>query len=66
MAKKVATKTIKITYFKSVIGFSKIHKGTIRALGFHRLNQTVEKPDNPAIRGMLAKVAHLVRVEDQE
>ncbi len=66
MAKKTSAKTIRITYFKSMIGYSKVHKGTIRALGFHRLNQTIEKVDNPALRGMLAKVANLVRVEDQE
>jgi large subunit ribosomal protein L30 len=58
--------TIRITYVKSAIGQSKDQKETIRALGFRRLNQTVERPDNPSVRGMINKVRHLVRVEDEE
>ena len=58
--------TIRITYVKSAIGQSKDQKETIRALGFRRLNQTVERPDNPSVRGMINKVRHLVRVEGEE
>ncbi len=57
--------TIRITYFKSTIGFSRDQKETVRSLGFHRLNQTIEKPDNPSVRGMVAKVSHLVRIEGE-
>lgn len=59
-----APKTLRITYTKSVIGYSKRHKGTIRALGLRKLHQTVEHTDSPQLRGMLAKVAHLVTVEE--
>lgn len=65
MAKKQAGKILHITYIRSAIGFSKTHKATIRALGLRRLHQTVEQPDNPAIRGMLAKVDRLVKIEEQ-
>ena len=55
-------KKLQLTYFRSAIGYSKKHKDTIRALGFHHLNETVVKEDNACIRGMLRKVAHLVKV----
>lgn len=58
--------TIKITYVKSAIGRTKDQKDTIRALGFRRLNQTVERLDNPSVRGMVEKVQHLVRVEGED
>jgi large subunit ribosomal protein L30 len=65
MPKKSApeTKTLRITLVKSGIGYSEKHKATLRALGFHRLHQTVEHKDTPTLRGMLAKVNHLVRIE---
>lgn len=53
-----------ITYKKSAIGYSERQKRTIQALGFRKLNQTVEHADSPVIRGMINKVAHLVRVEE--
>jgi large subunit ribosomal protein L30 len=56
--------TIRITWVKSAIGYPKNQKATIAALGLHRLNQTVEQPDNPAIRGQIFRVQHLVRVEE--
>ena len=62
MAKK--EKTVKITLVKSPIGYSKRHKGTIRALGLKKINQTVEQEDGPVLRGMLSKVAHLVEIEE--
>jgi len=64
MAKKKASKTLKVTWVKSTIGYSTRQKNTVRALGLRRLRQTVEHKDTPAIRGMLEKVAHLVSVEE--
>ncbi len=61
-AKKVPGK-IKVTLVRSAIGFPKDQKQTVLALGLHRLNQTVEHNDNPALRGMLNKVIHLLKVE---
>jgi large subunit ribosomal protein L30 len=58
------TKKLRITYVKSAIGYSVSHKATIRALGLRRLNQSVVQDDTPTVRGMLAKVAHLVRYEE--
>lgn len=67
MAKKTpAEKKVRITWIRSAIGYSVMHKKTIYALGLHRLNQTVEHVDTPALRGMLSKVAYLVSVEDSE
>ncbi len=57
---------LKITYVKSSIGYARDQKATVRALGLHRLHETVEHPDEPSIRGMLNKVRHLVRVERVE
>ncbi len=54
---------LRITYKKSTIGYSQNQKETIRSLGLRKLHQTVERPDNPAIRGMIAKVKHLVVFE---
>jgi large subunit ribosomal protein L30 len=66
MAKKSETpKTLRITLVKSAIGYSEKHKETLKALGFDRLNQTVEQLDTPSLRGMLRKVNHLVKVEEQ-
>ena len=53
---------VRITLTKSPIGYSIRQKRTVRALGLRRLNQTVEKEDTPAIRGMISKVSHLVTV----
>lgn len=58
------TKKLRITYRKSAIGYRKDQKGTIRALGLHKLNQTVEHDDTPVIRGMVNKVSHLVEMEE--
>ena len=55
---------LRITLMKSAIGYSKTHKKTVRALGFHRLHETVEHEDTPALRGMLSKVNHLVKIEE--
>jgi large subunit ribosomal protein L30 len=55
---------LRITLAKSPIGYDERQKGTVRALGLHRLNQTVEHDDTAVIRGMIAKVGHLVTVEE--
>ena len=55
---------LRIKYVKSAIGYSKDQKATIRALGFRKLQQTVEHEDHPAMRGMIRKVSHLVTVEE--
>lgn len=57
-------KMLRITWIKSAIGYTVRHKATIRALGFHRLNETVELADTLALRGMLRKVNHLVKIEE--
>jgi large subunit ribosomal protein L30 len=65
MAEKTSSqpKVLRITLVKSPIGYTQIHKATIRALGLHRMHQTVEQEDSPTLRGMLRKVAHLVEIE---
>ncbi len=58
------TKKLRVTYAKSAIGYNKEQKRTIAALGLRKLGQTIEHPDTPAIRGMIARVNHLVTVEE--
>lgn len=55
---------LKITLVKSPIGAVPKHKKTVEALGLRKLNHTVELPDNPAVRGMINQVRHLVKVEE--
>lgn len=63
MAKEVA-KTLRITQVRSGIGLARDQRATVRALGIKRMNDTVEQVDNPAVRGMIFKVKHLVKVEE--
>jgi len=56
----------KITWVKSDIGYAEEQKVTIKSLGLHKLNDVVVQPDNLAMRGMINKVRHLVKVEVQE
>jgi large subunit ribosomal protein L30 len=56
--------TLKVTQVRSTIGAKPKTRGTMRALGLRRINHTVELPDRPEIRGMLARVDHLVAVEE--
>ncbi len=60
----MADKKLKITLVKSPIGAVPKNKKTVEALGLTKLNKTVELPDNAATRGMIRKVAHLVKVEE--
>lgn len=55
---------LRITYSKSSIGYSKDQKATVRSLGLRKLNSVAIQEDTPAIRGMIFKVKHLVRVEE--
>lgn len=65
MPKKEETpKRTRITLVRSPIGYSERQKATVRALGLRRINQTVEHEDSPTLRGMLAKVSHLIEVEE--
>jgi large subunit ribosomal protein L30 len=57
-------KQLRITWVKSSIGYSQDQKATIKALGFRRLGQSVFRPDNPSIRGMVQKVIHLVEIDE--
>jgi large subunit ribosomal protein L30 len=57
-------KVLRITLVRSPIGYALRQKRTVRALGLHRLNQTIEQADTAVVRGMIAKVSHLVRVEE--
>jgi large subunit ribosomal protein L30 len=59
----VADKKIKVTLIKSVIGTKQDHRATVRGLGLRRLNQTSVLEDTPAVRGMIKKVAYLVKCE---
>jgi large subunit ribosomal protein L30 len=59
----VATE-LRVTLVHSTIGSKPKARGTIRALGLRRINHSVTLPDRPEIRGMLARVPHLVRVEE--
>ncbi|HIE21229.1 MAG TPA: 50S ribosomal protein L30 [Acidimicrobiia bacterium] len=61
---KSKTKTLKVTLKKSVIGEKPKTRATVEGLGLRKINQTVEKPDSPSLRGMLHRVRHLVEVEE--
>lgn len=65
MAKKKENKEngkIKIQYYKSMIGYSKRQKAIVSGLGITKLNQIVERPDNPSMRGIIAKIPHMLRI----
>ena len=68
MARKLANKnsgasgTIHLKWVRSAIAAPQKHKLVIRGLGFTRLNQVIERPDNPSIRGMVATVPHMVKI----
>ena len=65
MPKKGTTsKTLRVTLVRSPIGFTKDQKATVKALGLRRMHQTVEHKDSPALRGMLNKIIHLLKIEE--
>lgn len=57
--------TIHVTYTKSAIGYNQTQKDTVKKLGLKRLHQTVAHEDSPSVRGMVAKVQHLVEVQEE-
>jgi len=58
----MADATLKIQLISSPIGSPEKHKKIVRALGLHKMNQMVEKPDSPGFRGMARKVPHLLKI----
>ena len=62
--KETSGKTIRVTLVRSPIGYTKDQKATALALGLRQMHQTVEHTDHPALRGMIQKIIHLVRVEE--
>ena len=63
-SKETTGKTLRVTLVRSPIGYTKNQKKTALALGLRRMNQTVEHEDTPALRGMLFKIIHLLRIEE--
>lgn len=61
---KQKEKLVRVTLVKSPIGYSQRQKGTVRALGLRRILDAVVHVDSPTVRGMIAKVPHLVEVEE--
>ncbi len=57
-------RTLRVTWIRSTIGHKAAARGTIRALGLHRLHQTIEIADTPENRGMLRRVDFLLKVEE--
>ncbi len=53
---------IRIQYYRSAIGFPKTQKEVVRSVGFTKLNQVLERPDTPSMRGVVQKVPHLIRI----
>ena len=62
--KETSGKILRVTLVRSPIGYRRDQKDTVRSLGLCRMNQTVEHKDTPALRGMLNKVIHLIRIEE--
>lgn len=58
----MASKTLKVTLRRSLIGLTPKQEATVRALGLRRINQSAVHEDTPAIRGMIAKVEHVLQV----
>lgn len=59
------TGTLRVTKVRSEIGYDRSQRATLRGLGLRRIRQTAEVPDTPSVRGMIARVSHLVRVEGE-
>jgi large subunit ribosomal protein L30 len=59
-------KTVRVTQIRSAIRRPKDQRATLIGLGLNKINRSRELPDTPAVRGMITKVAHLVRVEDDD
>lgn len=61
-AKEAANAKIRIQYYRSSIACPGTQKEIVRSLGLTKLNQIVERPDTPSMRGAVAKVPHLIRI----
>ena len=61
---KAKVKSLRVTQVRSAIGLPKDQKATVRALGIRRMQDTVELPDTPQVRGMIGKIQHLLKVEE--
>jgi large subunit ribosomal protein L30 len=59
---KAETGKIRIQYYRSYIAAPRTHKEVVQSLGITKLNQIVERPDTPSMRGAVAKVPHLLRL----
>ncbi|MDP9072140.1 MAG: 50S ribosomal protein L30 [Actinomycetota bacterium] len=64
MSAGATPRTLRVTQVRSGIGSKPKHRGTLRALGLGRIGRTNVLPDRPEVRGMLARVPHLVTVEE--
>ena len=58
------SRRLKLTQVRSSIGTKPVHRGTLRALGLGRIGKTHTLPDRPEIRGMIARVPHLIKIEE--
>lgn len=61
----MAEKQLVITQVRSLIGSKQDQRETVKSLGLRRIRHTVTQPDRPEIRGMIAKVSHLVEVREE-
>ena len=65
MSTQASDKTLKIKQVRSGVGCTQDMRDTLKALGLRRMHQVVERIDTPSVRGMIAKIPHLVRVVEQ-
>jgi large subunit ribosomal protein L30 len=61
---ELATKKLRVTLVKGLMGSKYAHRATIRGLGLRRRNHSVELPDTPAVRGMINRVSYLLKVSE--
>lgn len=62
-SKGKSDKKVRVTLVRGLVGTRESHRATVRGLGLRRINHTVELEDTPAVRGMINKVAYLVKCE---
>ncbi len=65
MANEEQQKTIKIEQVRSPIGYPRTQREVLRGLGLRRIRHVVERENSPAVRGMVAKIPHLVRIVEE-
>ena len=64
MSAKSSGSTLRVRQVRSAVGFPRDQRATLRGLGLRRMNAVSELEDTPAVRGMVSKVRHLVRIEE--